>query len=80
MRERERERERESLATKSASFEVYWFKRGDRVIAAWHIFNVVMCDRKLSVKLKGKFYKTVVRPAILYGSETWATRKDKKHD
>ena len=36
------------------------------MIAAWHIFNVVMCDRKLSVKLKGKFYKTVIRPAILY--------------
>ena len=29
----------------------------------------VLCDRKLSAKVKGKMYKSVVRPTMLYGME-----------
>ena len=29
----------------------------------------------MPVKLKGKVYKTVIRPDMLYGVETWATMK-----
>ena len=32
----------------------------------------VLCDRKLSAKIKGKMYKSVVRPTMLYGMETVA--------
>ena len=35
----------------------------------------VLCNRRMPVKLKGKVYKTVIRPAMLYGAETWATTK-----
>ncbi len=28
------------------------------------------CDRKVSARTKGKIYKTVVRPTMLYGMET----------
>ena len=31
----------------------------------------VLCDRKVSLKLKGKLYKVVVRPTLIYGSECW---------
>ena len=32
------------------------------------------------MKLKGNVFKTVVRPALLQGAVTWATKRDKKHD
>ena len=32
----------------------------------------VLCDRKLSARVKGKMYKNVVRPAMLYGMEKMA--------
>lgn len=39
----------------------------------WRELTPVMCDRRMPVKLKGKPYRTVVRPAMLYGAECWAT-------
>ena len=41
----------------------------------WKKCSGVLCDRRMPVKLKGKVYKTVIRPAMLYGAETWATTK-----
>ena len=49
-----------------------------RVSAAWGNWkrcSGVLCDRRMPVKLKGKVYKTVVTPALLYGAETWATTR-----
>ena len=40
----------------------------------------VLCDRRMAVNPKGNVYKTVIRPALLYGTETWQQREDKKHD
>ena len=47
-----------------------------RVSAAWGNWkrcSGVLCDRRMPEKLKGKVYKNVVRPALLYGAETLAT-------
>ena len=35
----------------------------------------VLCDRKLSARVKGKMYKSVVRPAMLYEMEMVAVTK-----
>ncbi|XP_060183241.1 uncharacterized protein LOC132613217 [Lycium barbarum] len=34
----------------------------------------VLCDKKVSPRLKGKFYRVVVRPTLLYGAECWPVR------
>ena len=41
----------------------------------WKEVSGVMCDRKMPVKLKDKVYKTIIRPAMTYGSECWAVKK-----
>ena len=53
-------------------------ENAQRVSAAWRNWkrcSGVLCDRRMPVKLKGTVYKTVVRPALLYGAETWATTR-----
>ena len=35
---------------------------------SWKKVSRVLCDRKLSARAKGKIYKSVVGPAILYGN------------
>ncbi|KAG5616252.1 hypothetical protein H5410_016076 [Solanum commersonii] len=34
----------------------------------------LLCDKKIPPKLKGKFYRVVVRPALLYGAECWPVK------
>lgn len=49
-----------------------------RIQAAWNNWkrtSGVLCDKKISARVKGKVYKTVVRPAFLYGAETWPLKK-----
>ena len=48
----------------------------------WKRISGILCDRIISLRVKGKVYKTVVRPAMMYGAETWAVKKahEKKLD
>ncbi|KAK3515291.1 hypothetical protein QTP70_013489 [Hemibagrus guttatus] len=41
----------------------------------WRKVSGVLCDRKISARIKGKVYRTVERPAMLYGLETVSLRK-----
>jgi hypothetical protein len=41
----------------------------------WCQASAILCDKRVPQKLKGKFYRTTIRPAILYGAECWPTKK-----
>ena len=41
----------------------------------WKDVSGVLCDRKISTRVKGKVYKTVVKPAMMYGAEKWPINK-----
>ena len=42
---------------------------------SWRAASGVLCDKRVPLKLKGKFHKVVVRPAMVYGTETASITK-----
>ena len=47
---------------------------------AWVVFgecSELLYSRRFPLRLKGAFYKTYVRPAVLYGSEAWCLKQHK---
>ena len=59
--------ERGSQADVNIIIRIGWMK--------WKEVSGVMCDRKMPVELKYKIFKTIIRPAMTYGSECWALKK-----
>ncbi|GJY18897.1 hypothetical protein Tco_0390388 [Tanacetum coccineum] len=41
----------------------------------WRTASGVLCDKRVPLKLKGKFYRVAIRPDMLYGSECWPITK-----
>ena len=41
----------------------------------WRSTSRVLYNHRIPIKLKGKFYKTAIRLAILYGTKCWANKK-----
>ena len=41
----------------------------------WRHISGVLCDKRVPQKLKDKFYRTTIRPAMLYGAECWPTKR-----
>ena len=44
----------------------------------WKRISGILCDRRISFRVKGKVFKTVVRLAMVYGAETWAMKKEQE--
>ncbi|XP_060216871.1 uncharacterized protein LOC132644299 [Lycium barbarum] len=40
----------------------------------WRLAFGVLCDKKVSPRLKGKFYRVVVRPTFFYEAECWPVK------
>ena len=41
----------------------------------WRQASSILCDKGVPQKFKGKFYRTAIRPAMLYGAEFWLTKR-----
>jgi hypothetical protein len=41
----------------------------------WRQASDILCDPRVPLKLKVKFYRTAIRPAMLYGAECWPTKR-----
>ena len=37
----------------------------------WRAATGVLCDKRFPSRLKGKFYRVAIRPALLYGTKCW---------
>ena len=46
----------------------------------WRDMSGVLCDKRMPMKLKGKVYRTVVRPAMMYGLETVPMKKSNEKE
>jgi hypothetical protein len=41
----------------------------------WRQTSGVLCDPRVPLKLKGKLYRTTIRPVMLYGAECEPTKR-----
>ena len=44
----------------------------------WREVTGIVCDKRMSLKTKAKIYKSVIRPVLLYGTESAALRREEE--
>ena len=64
-----------STLTEKGSCQAELVTRANAAWCKWRELTPVICDKKISARLKEKVYRSMVRPVLLYGAETWVTKE-----
>ena len=64
-----------STLTETGSCQAEVAARVDAAWCKWRELTPVICDKKILARLTAKVYKSMVRPVLLYGAETWVTKE-----
>ena len=64
-----------SILTEEGGTEKAVRQRVKEAWQKWREVTGVVLDKKMPLKLRMKIYKTVVRPVLLYGAETWSLKR-----
>lgn len=65
-----------STLTSDGSLLVEVNARTNAAWMKWRTATGVLCDRKISDCIKGKIYRSIVRPVATYAAETWPATKE----
>jgi len=68
-----------SIVQNDGEIEAYVNHRIQARLLKWRRASGVLCNKKVTLKLKGKFYRTTVRSTMLYGIECWAVKSQHKN-
>ena len=58
-----------SMLQRDGDIDAYVSHRIKAEWIKWRQVFGILCDKRVPQKLKGKFYRTAIRPAMLYGAE-----------
>jgi hypothetical protein len=64
-----------SVVQKNGSFEENMKHRIKCGWMKWREASGVLCDKRIPIRLKGTYYKAVVRTAMMYGTKCWVVNR-----
>ena len=64
-----------STLTETGSCQAEVATRVKAAWCKWRELTPVICDKQMSLRLRAKVYKSMMRPVLLYVAETWAMKE-----